>query len=126
MAAGIAARLNGAGFATRIEERGQGVVVHARRGACRLMARSGDQAGQTMPVLLMSARDYGPLRFAYLGSVTDAPARVRPTLETYVQRQLAMVGIGYERAAQIAFAASPECGGAVPDLSRTGVWMRAV
>lgn len=124
LAATLVARLSAAGFTTRVEERGLGHVVHARRGACRLMARSGDQSGQTMPVLLLSARPYGKLRFGYRGAVSDTPARLRPTLEGYVQRQLAMIGIVYERPVQIAFAVSPDCSPPPPDMSRIGLWMR--
>jgi hypothetical protein len=124
LATTIAAQLNAAGFTTRIEVRGLGHVVHARRGDCQLMARSGDQSGQTMPVLMLSAKPYGALRFGYRGSLSDQPARLRPTLEGYAQRQLAMIGIAYERPVQIAFALSPACNAPLPDLSRLGLWMR--
>ncbi|MCW3846849.1 hypothetical protein OF829_06325 [Sphingomonas sp. LB-2] len=116
LAAALAQAFAEQGFTVRVEHRQMGDVIHAARGACRMMARSGEEAGSRLPAFVASARGYGPLRFAYRGAVREAPARLRQTIEAYLQRQLAVIRIETVRPAHIAFAQTPECAGLAPDL----------
>lgn len=125
--AGLIRELRGrfadAGFTTQTEKRPAGIVVHAVRGSCRMMARSGDDAGSMLKALEGSARPYGPLRFGYRGEVTERPHSTRIFFENHVQRQLARIGLRIARPAQIAHAATAGCSGELPDLSRLAARM---
>jgi hypothetical protein len=103
-------RLSAAGFATSLESRIAGLVVHGARGPCRVTVRDGDNWPVLAVVFEQRARPYGPLRYVYRGDSGVAPPRVRPAIDRITRRIAGAFGIDATRPALLAVAATPACG----------------
>lgn len=92
-----AAMLRDQGFLTAFESRPLGILVHARRGGCRLLVVDYNPYGTFAATIAERARPVGPLRFVYRGELYAQAPKLVPLLDFYVYRELRRVGIGARR-----------------------------
>lgn len=106
------------GFATALEPRPLGILVHARRGDCRLIAGDYTPYGTFAEVFAARAAALGPLRFVYRGEAHARAPKLLPLLDFYLWRERRRLGLAAPRHPIVAYAASSGCGSASPDWSR--------
>lgn|GEM_PF-5692075 len=106
MAAAMLARQ---GFVTAPELRPLGMLVHARRGGCRLMLGDYSPYGTFADVIAARARAVGPLRFVYRGAYYERAPKLLPLTDFYWWRELRRLGLAAPRHPVVAVAASPQC-----------------
>jgi hypothetical protein len=117
--AGAAVRaLRADGFATALERRPLGILVHARRGECRLMAGDYTPYGTFAEVFAARSAALGPLRFVYRGQTHVSAPKLIPLLDFYLWREWRRLGLAAPRHPIVAYAASSGCDAASPDWSR--------
>jgi hypothetical protein len=117
-AAAAAYSLRAEGFAVAFERRPLGILVHARRGSCRLTAGDYTPYGTFAEVFEARARRLGPLRFAYRGATYGRAPKLVPLLDFYLWRERRRLGLAAPRHPILAVAASPGCDAAALDWSR--------
>ena len=96
-------------FATAPELRPLGMLVHARRGDCRLMLGDYSPYGTFADVIAARAGAVGPLRFVYRGAFFDRAPKLVPLTDFYLWREQRRLGLAAPRHPIVAVAASPRC-----------------
>lgn len=112
----VAARLSGAGYATRIMLRFGAPVVVATKGDCRLLIRHALRIAHRARTYEQVAKPYGGLSYRWSGAWTDKPPVAQLTIRTLAQEQLARLGVDTRRLALVAVAATPSCRTSLPDM----------
>jgi hypothetical protein len=117
-ASAAAESLRAEGFAIEFERRPIGLLVHARRGSCRLMAGDYTPYGTFADVFEARARRLGPLSFVYRGASYGRAPKFVPLLDFYLWREWRRLGLAAPRHPIVAVAASPGCAPATLDWTR--------
>lgn len=107
-----AAMLRDDDYRVAFERRPMGMLVHARRGGCRLLVVDYNPYGTFAPVIAARAAPVGPLRFVYRGELYSKAPKLVPLIDFYLYRELRRVGIDARRH-PVAAVASQGC-----DLAR--------
>jgi hypothetical protein len=97
LATAAAAMLRGHGFLTALERRPLGILVHGRRGGCRLFVGDYTPYGTFAPTFAARARLVGPLHFAYRGELYGHAPKLAPLFDFYLYRELRRVGVRVHR-----------------------------
>jgi hypothetical protein len=92
-----AAMLRERGFLTAFERRPLGVLVHGRRGGCRLLVVDYNPYGTFAATIAARSAPVGPLRFAYRGELYRRAPKLVPLIDFYLYRELRRVGISARR-----------------------------
>ncbi len=103
------ALLRAEGFATDRLTRPFGTLLFGRSGRCRVMIGEYPPNGTFSDILAVVGRSVGPLRYAWDGTVYDAPPKLVPLGEYFIQRELRRIGFEPVRRPIVAVAASDEC-----------------
>ena len=98
------------GYATSVEKRPFGTIVHAARGACRLIAAEYPAHGTLTEPLAALAAPIGPLRFVWRGAIYEQAPKLAPLADFYLQRELRRAGFSPAHAPILAYATSRRCG----------------
>jgi hypothetical protein len=117
-ASAVAESLRAEGFVIGYERRPIGILVHARRGRCRLMAGDYTPYGTFAEVFEARARRLGPLGFVYRGEAYRKAPKFVPLLDFYLWREWRRLGLAAPRHPIVAVAASPGCDSAGLDWTR--------
>ena len=112
----IAARLENAGYETRIMLRFGAPVVVASKGDCRLLIRHALRIAHRARTYEQVAKPYGGLSYRWSGAWTATPPIAQLTVRTLLQEQLARLGVDTSRAALVAVAGTPRCRAVLPNL----------
>lgn len=104
-----AATLAGQGFATALELRPLGMLVHARRGGCRLLVADYSAYGTFAEVIAERAAAVGTLRFVYRNAFYDQAPKLVPLTDFYWWREQRRLGLAAPRHPVLAVAASAPC-----------------
>jgi hypothetical protein len=108
-AATTAKMLAGQGFATRLERRPGGIVIHAQRGDCRITLRDYPIAGTYAATIAEQARAIGTLSFAYRGALLATPPKAEPITADYLRRIKQRLRLASVREPVVAIAAGRPC-----------------
>ena len=112
----VAARLERAGYETRIMLRFGAPVVVATKGDCRLLIRHALRIAHRARTYEQVAKPYGGLSYRWSGAWTDSPPVAQLTVRTLLQEQLARLGVDTSRTALIAVAGTARCRGLLPGM----------
>jgi hypothetical protein len=103
------AMLRDGGYGVSLEPRSFGFIVHAARGACRLILVDYTPYGTFADPIAAAARPVGRLLFAYRGRFQDRAPKFLPLADYYGVRELRRIGIDAPRRPIVAVAAGSEC-----------------
>ena len=120
----VAARLENAGYETRIMLRFGAPVVVATKGNCRLLIRHALRIAHRARTYEQVAKPYGGLSYRWSGAWTEEPPVAQLTVRTLLQEQLARLGVDTERPALVAVAATARCRAVLPDIDRLAIGTR--
>ena len=107
--------LRAQGFRTERIVRRFGTIVRGARGGCRLMVGDYPANGMLAEPLAAESRGIGATRFVWRGEASAQAPKLRPLLESYVNRELGRLGFRPERRPIFAVAANAACAGVAVD-----------
>ena len=121
----IEQRLSGAGLASTTPWKAAPFRLRAADGTCMMIVQQLDVEAAERSIFAERARDAGPVRYLYDGTLRSDFPRAVTVLRDQLQRQAARLGIALPTDPIIGVAASPGCPDPVPLLTGLQLHPRA-
>jgi hypothetical protein len=97
------------GFESRLERRFGQVLVHAKRGSCRMLIREAVPQGWNRSSIELQAKPVGRVRYVFDGAVYQHEPFVAPVMDEYWTMVRIKMGLSPSRHPLLAVAASDDC-----------------